>query len=99
MCGADRHLDLSTASLPASAKPHSTIGHLIVKSLSHSWAPHHHEGAAHHKFPNQWRMRRIFFDANDWGAEPNLKDGCKVATQVALEVSPPAGLKTLGDQR
>jgi len=60
MCGADRHLDLSTASLPASAKPHSTIGHLIVKSLSHSWAPHHHEGAAHHKFPNRWRMRRIF---------------------------------------
>jgi hypothetical protein len=60
MCGVDRHEDLSTASLPASAKSHSTIRHLIDKSLSHSRAPHHHVGAAHHKFPNQWRTRRIF---------------------------------------
>ena len=43
--------------------------------------------------------RSVFFDANDWGAEPHLEDGCKVATQVALEASRRAGLKTLGDQR
>jgi hypothetical protein len=41
----------------------------------------------------------VFFDANDSGTEPTLKDGCKVATQVALQVSRPAGLKTLGDER
>jgi hypothetical protein len=41
----------------------------------------------------------VFFDANDSGTEPNLEDGCKVATQVALEVSRPACLKTLGDER
>ena len=41
----------------------------------------------------------VFIDANDSGAEPNLEDGCEVATQVALEVSRLAGPQTLGDER